>query len=1049
MRDDDNRIVRDRVDDRAKWLVEGAPVTANILERGDATRVGECSVPEATRDRAPGRFHRYIVARELAVGRVVLDFGCGEGYGSVLLAEVARTVVGVERSPEAVALAARQYASPNLRFALGSGAAIPLPDRSVDLAVSFESIARGEAAETLMEELKRVLRPRGRLIVSIPDEYARFDRPGDSGPILAELLGRDDLEGLVKKHFAHAAVYLQRIALASDAELPPGVVSALDKPLAAILSGLQRRLDGGHEVPVDFVNADGGRDVGLAKANGDSRKNPLRVPEKDTAGSDGRERQASDLTALPDGRQRKLEELTRQIDVRDRRILALGKALGEREGELAALSRKLGRREQQVVALKEGLRRHAVQVSKLRDEALAVSSLQGQIRALEKSRSWRFTASLRAIGSLLRRARHAFRPEVPRRQDAVRHSLHRKARATGAPIFPIRGLFPPDQIYPMRLSASEPLAAFDHPPEVRALAFYLPQYHVNPENDAWWGKGFTDWDNVRKARPLFTNHDQPRIPSELGFYDLSVEETIERQAALIRRAGLEGVCIYYYWFNGKRLLDKPLELIYENEDIDLKYCLCWANENWTRAWDGFDDDVLITQTYSESDDLEFIASLTKYFADERYIRVHGKPLLLLYRLDSLPDPKESIARWRQYCLETGIGEIYVMTAQVTDDAPEHLGADGGFEFPPHRLSGPAFNGVRDVHGLSPLFDGGIHDYNEMVLNSIARKPNRRIARTATMAWDNSARRRNGEPTIFINATPARYERWLSRLCRETKSKDPEERLVFVNAWNEWAEGVYLEPDRARGYAHINATRRAVSRCDESIPRIAVVLHMFYWDLVDEIADYISNIPVPFDLYVTATEGIYPQAFSYFNQRFPEASVNVAEVENRARDIGPFLTRYTSRYYDYDLVCKVHSKKSPHAPNLGGWRTFLLDRLLGNEARVREILDEFDRDPKLGLLYPTYFPEIRSSISWGTNLYIMKDLLSSLEIEFDPMSPCTFPAGSMFWFRPQALSSLFEIDFMIEEFPEETGQTDGTLAHAIERSFLFVVEHNKHHYRVID
>jgi lipopolysaccharide biosynthesis protein len=318
-----------------------------------------------------------------------------------------------------------------------------------------------------------------------------------------------------------------------------------------------------------------------------------------------------------------------------------------------------------------------------------------------------------------------------------------------------------------------------------------------------------------------------------------------------------------------------------------------------------------------------------------------------------------------------------------------------------------------------------------------------------MAWDNTARRADGAPTIFINGTPARYERWLSRLCQQAKSRDKEERLVFINAWNEWAEGVYLEPDAECGYAYINATRRALTQCDENIPRIAVVVHLFYWDLVDELAEYISNMPFPFDLYVTATEGIYPQVFSYFNHRFPQVSINVVEVENRARDIGPFLTKFKSRYYDYDLVCKVHSKKSPHAPSLSGWRGFLLDRLLGSDAQIREIVSEFDRDPKLGLLYPTYYRAVRPSISWGTNRGLVSDLFSWLEIDFDPASPCVFPAGSMFWFRPKALSKLIDFDFSMEEFSEESGQTDGTLAHAIERSFLFVVEHNGYRHKAID
>ncbi|HEY7819968.1 MAG TPA: glycoside hydrolase family 99-like domain-containing protein, partial [Vicinamibacteria bacterium] len=604
-------------------------------------------------------------------------------------------------------------------------------------------------------------------------------------------------------------------------------------------------------------------------------------------------------------------------------------------------------------ALREELRLHGIRVSKFREEALAAPALREQVRVFANSRSWRFTAPLRAVGKVVRRIRQFLLSER-------RLFLQNGARENGGSDAPdaLSRRFPPNQIYATRFVAEEPAPIeSDREPEVRALAFYLPQYHRIPENDAWWGEGFTDWHNVREARPLFTNHAQPRAPSDLGYYDLDDKEIIARQAEMIRAAGLEGICIYYYWFNGKRLLEKPLELIYRNRDIDLRYCLCWANENWTRAWDGSQQDVLIAQRYSERDDLDFIASVSRYFEDPRYLRVHGKPLLLVYRLDILPDPEATTARWRRYCHDHGIGEIYLLTAGFTDEDPGEFGADAGFEFPPHRLSGPAFNGIRDVHGLSASFDGGLHDYNEMILTSTARARNPRIFRTATMAWDNTARRPEGEPTVFINGTPGRYEKWLSRLCRETTGRDPEERLVFINAWNEWAEGVYLEPDQDCGYAYINATRRALSRCEENVPRVAVVLHLFYWDLVDELAEYVSNIPFPFDLYVTATEGIYPQVFSYFNHRFPRSCVHVTEVENRARDIGPFLTKFASRYSDYDLVCKVHSKKSPHAPNLSGWRGFLLDRLLGSDAQIREIVGEFHRDPELGLLYPVSFPAI--------------------------------------------------------------------------------------------
>ena len=290
----------------------------------------------------------------------------------------------------------------------------------------------------------------------------------------------------------------------------------------------------------------------------DDRSVADRVHDREDEWADG----GRVTTEVVDGRHRprteRLEGFTPHADDRDRRILELSKALGERDRELDVLSQKIRRREQQVVALKEELRRQGLRLGHFRDEALELSNVRGHLRALEKSRSWRLTSPLRALLQVGRRLRHLFHPEAsPGVPNRGAESRKRKRESVDAPL---RRLFPPNQIYPMRSPPREPLAVSDHPPEVRAIAFYLPQYHTVPENDAWWGEGFTDWTNVRRARPLFTNHDLPRIPSELGFYDLRVKETIERQASLIRSAGLEGACIYYYWFNGKRLLDEPLEL---------------------------------------------------------------------------------------------------------------------------------------------------------------------------------------------------------------------------------------------------------------------------------------------------------------------------------------------------------------------------------------------------------------------------------------------------------------------------------------------------------
>src|SRR6266478_229140 len=189
--------------------------------------------------------------------------------------------------------------------------------------------------------------------------------------------------------------------------------------------------------------------------------------------------------------------------------------------------------------------------------------------------------------------------------------------------------------------------------KIRPIAFYLPQYHTIPENDIWWGKGFTEWTNVVKARPQFKGHYQPHLPGELGFYDLRLEEVRQRQAALAREYGLYGFCYYHYWFNGRRILERPFKEVLASGKPDFPFCLCWANENWTRVWDGGGQDVLLQQHYSAEDDRQHIRWLANAFRDPRYIRIGGRPLFLVYRTELLPDPARTAAIWRNEVAKAG------------------------------------------------------------------------------------------------------------------------------------------------------------------------------------------------------------------------------------------------------------------------------------------------------------------------------------------------------------------------------------------------------------
>jgi hypothetical protein len=349
--------------------------------------------------------------------------------------------------------------------------------------------------------------------------------------------------------------------------------------------------------------------------------------------------------------------------------------------------------------------------------------------------------------------------------------------------------------------------AFAREERVRAIAFYLPQFHPIPENDAWWGKGFTEWTNVARARPLYPGHVQPRVPADLGFYDLRLPEARDAQAALAASHGLSGFCYYYYWFHGKRLLERPLLDMLAHRRPDFPFCLCWANENWTRRWDGHEDEVLIGQEHSPEDDRRFVESLLPFLEDDRYIRVDGKPLLLLYRARLLPDLPRTAAIWRKKAREAGLGDLYLAAVQSFDTGevdPRSWGFDAAVEFPPHGYA---------VAASSPAgarFDGRFFDYPKSAARFSARPlPSYPLFRTAMPSWDNSPRR-GTRAHIFVNGTPEAYERWLEAIVRQTRYfKTGDERIVFINAWNEWAEGNYLEPDQERGLSYLEATARAL------------------------------------------------------------------------------------------------------------------------------------------------------------------------------------------------------------------------------------------------
>ncbi len=366
------------------------------------------------------------------------------------------------------------------------------------------------------------------------------------------------------------------------------------------------------------------------------------------------------------------------------------------------------------------------------------------------------------------------------------------------------------------------------PRRFKLLAYHLPQFHAFGENDAWWGQGFTEWTNIARGVPRFAGHYQPRIPRDLGFYTLDSAATLRRQAAMARQAGIYGFVFYYYWFNGRRLMDRPVDMFLEDASIAMPFALMWANENWTRRWDGSDDEVLISQDYRAGDDARLVAEFARHFRDPRYIRVQGRPVLMIYRPGVIPDARASIARWRALFREAHGEDPVLVNAQAFNALdPRDFGLDGAIEFPPHKLTSALPPGNAEYEYLDPDFKGRIYAYDDVTRISLAYPPpDYPLIKTAMPSWDNDARRQ-GNGIVVTGSTPRKYEAWLAQLGERAASHPFfGEPFVCVNAWNEWCEGAYLEPDLHFGAAYLNATARAVSgrASAAKTPRVLLVGH---------------------------------------------------------------------------------------------------------------------------------------------------------------------------------------------------------------------------------
>lgn len=366
----------------------------------------------------------------------------------------------------------------------------------------------------------------------------------------------------------------------------------------------------------------------------------------------------------------------------------------------------------------------------------------------------------------------------------------------------------------------------------KAIAFYLPQYHPIPENDEWWGKGFTDWMNVAKAKPLFKGHYQPHIPTDLGFYDLRLEETRVAQAELAKAYGIHGFCYYHYWFNGKMLLERPFNEVLESGKPDLPFCLCWANENWTRRWDGQEHEILMRQDYQNYNAEEHVKWLSKAFEDQRYIRVNGKPIFLIYCPDKIPEIENVINSWRNFAMTNYGIALYLCAVKsggnltMRDQKAIDVGFDAIVDFQPNMLMAnkdimlcklknfPQKLWNKMANKVCILKAGLMNDctrvsYRTIVNEWIKLSPVVKEFPCVSPSWDNSARKK--VCTVIQNDNPELYGEWLKAACKRVQQFDDDEQIVFINAWNEWGEGCHLEPDLKHGKRFLEVTQEVLGK----------------------------------------------------------------------------------------------------------------------------------------------------------------------------------------------------------------------------------------------
>ena len=561
--------------------------------------------------------------------------------------------------------------------------------------------------------------------------------------------------------------------------------------------------------------------------------------------------------------------------------------------------------------------------------------------------------------------------------------------------------------------------------DIKAIALYLPQFHSIKENDEFWGKGFTEWTNVKKAIPSFKGHHQPRIPGDsfgyLNYYDLTDINTIKNQVKLAKSHGIYGFGIYYYWFSGKQLLEKPIDLFLKNSNINFRFLLIWANENWTKKWDGKDQDIFMKQEYKLNDPINYIKDIKKYVIDKRYIKIEDKPILGLYEPNKIPNLRETMDIWREKSRQYGIGDIFILICinnNKTQDFQNLNIFDATYEFPPRN----SFQNHRIANKHTFIYSELLYksrDLNEEKAD-FKRLP---FFRGSMIEWDNCPRMNNCE--IFDHYSPEQFYIYNKIIVEWTKNHYYKYlRFIFINAWNEWGEGSYLEPDNKYGYASINSLSKALFNISYienynlgsliENNSIAVIAYINKENLIVDIIDKTNNIPLNFDLFIYIDNKINIDKINHFIKINSKAENYELEFSlNSRKDIIHFFLNFQNKSRNYKYICNINSNPYKKINYFEEWKNYLHNNLLGDSQIIAEILTDFENNDKLGLIFPEKYYKSLSQFGENVNytdLRYMNNILRKLNPQIN-VSPIfiDFPEGNMFWAKVAAIYSVFNLN----------------------------------------